>query len=121
MVASGIEALEYYLEPSTETKADPTPTPPTPSPLEPGGSTPSLNPSATPSTSPPSGDQPAVFCQKGKCYPHPTNPVPIRAWGQYALPKPVCHALNFPTLGGSACSLLSERKMLPPPHQPRPH
>jgi len=66
MVSKGIEALEYYLDPSSsdpaETTADKvdTPTPP------PGGASTPQPPQAAPGE----GNQPTVFCQKGKCYPY---------------------------------------------------
>lgn len=65
MVSKGIEALEYYLDPSsspTEESATPEGAPAAP-PIA------GAPPAAPPSTTPPA-DQPTVFCQKGKCYPY---------------------------------------------------
>lgn len=62
MVSKGIEALEYYLDPSSTPEETTTPfeTPPT---APPKASAP-VNPSVE------DGSQPRVFCQKGKCYPY---------------------------------------------------
>lgn len=63
MVSKGIEALEYYLDPSGQPAEEPIttgiPTVPPPIIQEP------IKPEVAPSS-----DQPAVFCQKGKCYPY---------------------------------------------------
>jgi len=86
MVSKGIEALEHYIHPSDDTDgvspgspAIPLGSPLVPpgSPAVPPGSSPVLpgSPAAPPGSlpldaHPAPGDQPAVFCQKGKCYPY---------------------------------------------------
>lgn len=81
MVSKGIEALEYYLDPNAETVAPekaaeaatatgvppiaPIGAPPI-APIAPPGAPTPLAPDAHPAA----GVQPAVFCQKGKCYPY---------------------------------------------------
>jgi len=77
MVSKGIEALEYYIDPSAEAqveeagkKAE-----------EPGAATDGSAATAIPGqppgqpVAPVSPDQPAVFCQKGKCYPYDPSKV----------------------------------------------
>merc|ERR1719391_313777 len=75
MVSKGIEALEYYIDPSAEAQVEET----AKKPEEPGaaaatdGSTPTVI--AGQPVAPVSPDQPAVFCQKGKCYPYDPSKV----------------------------------------------
>jgi len=68
MVSKGIEALEYWLDPNSETKSS--------EPSPPGGETP-VPPASPPEEvapepvpTPADANQPKVFCQKGKCYPY---------------------------------------------------
>jgi len=74
MVSKGIEALEYYLDPTAAPEVkDKTAEPATAT-----GTTPPVAPGAPiapptplkPGELPAGGVQPAVFCQKGKCYPY---------------------------------------------------
>merc|ERR1719430_1064918 len=77
MVSKGIEALEYYIDPSAEAQVEEG----AKKPEEPGsgtvGSTPTVVPGQPPGqpVAPVSPDQPAVFCQKGKCYPYDPSKV----------------------------------------------
>merc|ERR1712210_376122 len=77
MVSKGIEALEYYIDPSAEAPVEEA----AKKPEEPGsatdGSTPTVIPGQPPEqpVAPVSPDQPAVFCQKGKCYPYDPSKV----------------------------------------------
>jgi len=78
MVSKGIEALEYYIDPAAEVPLD-----------DPGkkseeqssgsgaGSAPPVVPGQPPGqpVAPVTLDQPAVFCQKGKCYPYDPSKV----------------------------------------------
>ena len=67
MVSKGIEALEYWLDPGSETPLEPpTETPSETVPPAPAGG-------ETPPPPPQDPDQPKVFCQKGKCYPYDPN------------------------------------------------
>jgi len=67
MVSKGIEALEYWLDPGSETPSEPpTETPSETVPPAPAGG-------ETPPPPPQDPDQPKVFCQKGKCYPYDPN------------------------------------------------
>ena len=69
----GIEALEYYLEPGSAEGAGST--------TETAGELPPVAvkpPSSVPSPAG-AGDQPKVFCQKGKCYPY--DPARLRKQG----------------------------------------
>jgi len=77
MVSKGIEYLEFYLDPDAAANTDEG----TPS-TDPSASPP--DPAATPAPTvvkpssgevPGSPDQPAVICQKGKCYPYDPNRV----------------------------------------------
>merc|ERR1712156_1355344 len=77
MVSKGIEALEYYIDPAAEVPLDD----PGKKSEEPtsgsGASAPPVAPgqlSGQP-VAPVSPDQPAVFCQKGKCYPYDPSKV----------------------------------------------
>merc|ERR1712210_221328 len=74
MVSKGIEALEYYIDPSAEAQVEEA----AKKPEEPAtdGSAPVLpgQPPGQP-VAPVSPDQPAVFCQKGKCYPYDPSKV----------------------------------------------
>merc|ERR1719391_1488566 len=75
MVSKGIEALEYYIDPSAKAQVEEN----AKKPEEPGaaaatdGSTPTVI--AGQPVAPVSPDQPAVFCQKGKCYPYDPSKV----------------------------------------------
>jgi len=77
MVSKGIEALEYYIDPSAEAQVDEA----AKKPEEPGaataGSATTVIPGQPPGqpVAPVSPDQPAVFCQKGKCYPYDPSKV----------------------------------------------
>merc|ERR1712037_269891 len=77
MVSKGIEALEYYIDPSAEAQVEEA----AKKPEEPGsatdGSAPTVIPGQPPGqpVAPVSPDQPAVFCQKGKCYPYDPSKV----------------------------------------------
>ena len=67
MVSKGIEALEYWLDPGSETPSEPpTETPSEAVPPAPAGG-------EAPPPPPQDPDQPKVFCQKGKCYPYDPN------------------------------------------------
>jgi len=86
MLSKGIEYIEFYLDPDAKTEAPsdapPDPTVP-PSPGDGGGGAASpVDPTATPTPTiikagtadiPGTADQPAVICQKGKCYPYDPN------------------------------------------------
>merc|ERR1712198_76138 len=73
MVSKGIEALEYYIDPSAEAQVEET----AKKPEEPGAATDGSAPTviAGQPVAPVSPDQPAVFCQKGKCYPYDPSKV----------------------------------------------
>ena len=68
MLLQGIEALEYWLDPNSDSKASesssPGVDPPAPPASPPEGAPPE------PSPTPADANQPKVFCQKGKCYPY---------------------------------------------------
>merc|ERR1712112_764833 len=77
MVSKGIEALEYYLDPTAEPEwkdksAESTTTAGTPPPIAPATPGSPIAPPTplAPGELPAGGVQPAVFCQKGKCYPY---------------------------------------------------
>ena len=69
MVSKGIEALEYWLDPTSDPESDKPPeepaTPPAPAPV-----------GSPESPQEPDPSQPKVFCQKGKCYPY--DPAKLR-------------------------------------------
>merc|ERR1712192_139198 len=77
MVSKGIEALEYYIDPTAEAQVDEAAN----KPEEPGATTDGSASTAIPGqppgqpVAPVSPDQPAVFCQKGKCYPYDPSKV----------------------------------------------
>merc|ERR1712156_999697 len=77
MVSKGIEALEYYIDPTAEVPLDD----PEKKSEEPtsgsGASAPPVVPGQPPGqpVAPVTPDQPAVFCQKGKCYPYDPSKV----------------------------------------------
>lgn len=77
MVSKGIEALEYYLDPTAEPEgkdksAESTTTTGTTPPIGPATPGSPIAPPTplAPGELPAGGVQPAVFCQKGKCYPY---------------------------------------------------
>merc|ERR1712083_1290364 len=80
MVSKGIEALEYYIDPSAEAQVEAKKPEETVSGTA-TGSTPGVTPTVSPGqppgqpVAPVSPDQPAVFCQKGKCYPYDPSKV----------------------------------------------
>jgi len=64
MVSKGIEALEYYLDPGSAPAEEATPAEANPAAPPIAGAPPVVL------ATPPTADQPTVFCQKGKCYPY---------------------------------------------------
>ena len=66
MVSKGIEALEFWLDPGSETPAE---TPP----QDPSGPATSEVPQQLQQQQQQDPNQPKVFCQKGKCYPYDPN------------------------------------------------
>merc|ERR1711936_120599 len=78
MVSKGIEALEYYIDPTAEVPLEDSPKKSEEEPtVGTGASAPPVVPGQLPGqpVAPVSPDQPAVFCQKGKCYPYDPSKV----------------------------------------------
>jgi len=77
MVSKGIEALEYYIDPSAEAQVEEAAKKPEEHGSATDGSAPTVIPGQPPGhpVAPVSPDQPAVFCQKGKCYPYDPSKV----------------------------------------------
>jgi len=96
MVSKGIEALEYYIDPSAEAQVEEAGK----KPEEPGaatdGSASTVIPGQPPGqpVAPVSPDQPAVFCQKGKCYPY--DPSKVKGVNLEAKPGMIIQAAPTP-------------------------
>merc|ERR1712212_1152228 len=77
MVSKGIEALEYYIDPSAEAQVEEAAKKPEEPSAATDGSASTAIPGQPPGqpVAPVSPDQPAVFCQKGKCYPYDPSKV----------------------------------------------
>merc|ERR1712130_43484 len=123
MVSKGIEALEYYIDSSAEVdEAAKKPEDPA---SATDGSTPSVvipgQPPVQP-VAPVSPDQPAVFCQKGKCYPY--DPSKVKGVNLEAKPGMIIQAApttspkkanpTAPPQRGSSPPLKGHKGQMPP-------
>merc|ERR1712130_1075955 len=114
MVSKGIEALEYYIDPSAEVDEA------AKKPEEPASATDGSTPTVVIPGQPP--DQPAVFCQKGKCYPY--DPSKVKGVNLEAKPGMIIQAApttspkkanpTAPPQRGSSPPLKGHKGQMPP-------
>merc|ERR1712226_1235198 len=116
MVSKGIEALEYYIDPSAEVDEA------AKKPEEPASATDGSTPTVVIPGQPPvqpvapvSPDQPAVFCQKGKCYPY--DPSKVKGVNLEAKPGMIIQAAPTTASPKRANPTMSQQKGPSPPQK----